>query len=56
MTQRDERRILLGQCGFDSRRKHPDLRDVYQDEQDEPRLRDGSSTLPARLRMGRALV
>ena len=31
------------QCGFDSRRENPELSDIYHDEQNEPRLRDGSS-------------
>lgn len=35
----------MRQCGFDSRRQNPELSDIYHDEQNEPRLRDGSAPL-----------
>ena len=40
------------QGGFDSRRQDPELSDIYHDEQNEPRLRDGSSPFAGKIAKG----
>ena len=42
----------MGQGGFDSRCEHPELGYIYHDEQNEPRLRDGSSPFAGKIAKG----